>query len=269
MLRYILLTGWLCLLLASPARSQLDTVCNSAENLEVAQGTVNFNFGSVTNAFNLNTKQDFTVGQPLTARYQSQQRTMEHGFWARLYMPPTAPVTLASQGDFPDRVLLEWEIDPLSAAPSDGYVILRDGAFLGEVESGVSQYIDFNVQAGEFYEFSVYGRNQFGNGARGHAVGFVNPNGTVTGKLESFSGNPVANAYVTLTPTIGRSLRFDGANDNLCIDYHEALPANIWTLSAFVQIGDGNDGSGIVDFGSDMNRNFWLHTLPAGRAKAS
>mgnify|MGYP000008082492 FL=1 len=267
MLRYILLTGWLCLLLASPARSQLDTVCNPAENLEVAQGTVNFNFGSVTNAFNLNTKQDFTVGQPLTARYQSQQRTMEHGFWARLYMPPTAPVTLASQGDFPDRVLLEWEIDPLSAAPSDGYVILRDGAFLGEVESGVSQYIDFNVQAGEFYEYSVYGRNQFGNGARGHAVGFVNPNGTVTGKLESFSGNPVANAYVTLTPTIGRSLRFDGANDNLCIDYHEALPANMWTLSAFVQIGDGNDGSGIVDFGSDMNRNFWLHTLPAGQGK--
>lgn len=195
---------------------------------------VNFNFGSVINVFNFNIKQDFIVGQFFIVCYQFQQWIMEYGFWACLYMLFIVLVIFVLQGDFFDWVLLEWEIDFFSVVFFDGYVIFWDGVFLGEVELGVLQYIDFNVQVGEFYEYSVYGCNQFGNGVWGYVVGFVNFNGIVIGKFEFFFGNLVANVYVMLMFMIGCFLWFDGVNDNFCIDYYEVLFVNMWMLLVFV-----------------------------------
>ncbi|MEM9837306.1 MAG: LamG-like jellyroll fold domain-containing protein, partial [Bacteroidota bacterium] len=255
------------LLLVTGLDAQSDTVCNPLDGLPVAQGEVYFNFGSVTNAFSFANRSDHSVGQPLTTVQFGQENIHQFGFWARYLLPPQPPQLVASEGLFPDRIQIDWNLDPLSAAPTDGYVIKRDGAFLTVVDAGTSQFIDFNVQAGEFYEYSVQGRNQFGTGPAGISIGFVNPNGVVTGKIETVSGNPVANATVTLEPTTGTALEFDGVSDYVCVSYDEALPADMWTVAGWVKIGDGNDKAGIIDLGSNRNKNYWLHTTPSGSPK--
>jgi hypothetical protein len=254
----------LCWGMALTLGAQQETNCDPFANQPITQGEVIFNYGSITNAFSFRNRTSFTISQPAVGVSVSQTYSSQFGFWTRFLLPPQAPQVMVSQGDFPDRVLIQWELDPLSATAEDGFVVLRDGAFLGQTDAGIKQLIDFNVQAGEFYEYSVLGRNQFGSGMRGNAIGFVNPNGVVTGKVETFSGNPVAGAIVTLTPTIGTSLQFDGVNDYLCVTHLPVVPTDMFTASAWVKIGATYDSDGILDLGSDFNKNFWLHTTPAG-----
>ncbi len=253
--------------LLTTALAQTATNCDPTANQPITGGELLINYGSATNVVSFRNRSSYTIAQPLIGYQYAQAYSSQDGFWARFLMPPQAPVVVVSQGDFPDRVLIRWALDPLSSEAKEGYVVLRDGAFLAQVGQDITQFIDFNVQAGEFYEYSVYGRNQFGSGVQGRAVGFVNPNGIVTGKLETFSGNPVANAVVKLTPTVGRSLRFDGVNDYICVTHLPVVPTNMWTVSAWVKIDDGYDSDGIIDLGSDLNKNFWLHTTPAGSGK--
>jgi hypothetical protein len=256
------------LLFCTPLSAQQEeTNCDPSANLPVAQGEVLFNYGGTTNAFSFTNRSSHTIGQPVVGSSIGREFISETGFWARFLLPPQPPVVNASQGNFPDRVQIGWNIDPLSPQVSEGFVVLRDGAYLDQVDNETTQYIDFNVQAGEFYEYSIIGRNQFGRGTPGKNVGFVNPNGVVTGRITTFSGNPVAGAIVTLEPTIGRSLAFDGVSDYLCLSYNEQLPADRWTLSTWVKIGDDNNKAGIVDLGSDLNKNFWLHTTASGSGK--
>jgi hypothetical protein len=247
--------------------AQVETNCNPLEGLPVAEGEVNFIYGTTTNAFSNINKSDIIVGQPLVGSITSQPYTSEYGIWSILRMPPQAPAVMASQGDFPDRVLINWSEDPLGPTSSEGFIVLRDDAYLTSVDPGISQFIDFNVQAGEFYEYKIIGKNTFGDGVAGVSVGFVNPNGVVSGKIQTSNGNPVPGAMVTLTPTIGQSLAFGGEGENICISYDEALPTDMFTVSAWVKIGDSHDSDGIIDLGSDLNKNFWIHTTPANMGK--
>ncbi len=247
--------------------AQVETDCNPLEGLPVAEGEVNFIYGTTTNAFSNINKSDIIVGQPLVGSITSQPYTSEYGIWSILRMPPQAPAVMASQGDFPDRVLINWSEDPLGPTSSEGFIVLRDDAYLTSVDPGISQFIDFNVQAGEFYEYKIIGKNTFGDGVAGVSVGFVNPNGVVSGKIQTSNGNPVPGAMVTLTPTIGQSLAFGGEGENICISYDEALPTDMFTVSAWVKIGDSHDSDGIIDLGSDLNKNFWIHTTPSNMAK--
>jgi uncharacterized protein YxeA len=243
--------------------AQVETDCNPLEGLPVAEGEVNFIYGTTTNAFSNINKSDIIVGQPLVGSVTSQPYTSEYGIWSILRMPPQAPGAVASQGDFPDRVLVTWSEDPLGPTSSEGFIVLRDDAYLTSIDPGISQFIDFNVQAGEFYEYKVIGKNTFGDGVAGVSVGFVNPNGVVSGKIQTSNGNPVPGAMVTLTPTIGQSLAFGGEGENICISYNDALPTDMFTVSAWVKIGASHDSDGIIDLGSDLNKNFWIHTTPA------
>lgn len=257
-------------LLGSPAlyAQTIDTTnCNPTEGLPVASATAQFYFGSTSDAFSNTNRANVTIGQPLVGSSLSQTNNAEFGFWSAFISPPQPPVVLATQGDYPDRVELMWEMDPLSSQASDGFTIVRDGSFLADVDAGIAQFIDFNVQAGEFYEYGVIPKNQFGSGSPGRDIGFVNPNGVVLGKVTTQNGNPVVGAVVTLTPTVGRSMAFDGEGANLCISHHPAIPYDMFTASAWVKLGDGNDRAGIFDLGSDLNRNYWILTTPAGTGK--
>lgn len=257
----------LCVLYFQDISGQQETDCDPRAKLAVTQGEVDFNYGSVTNSFSFRNRSSLTVAQTVVGNGIAKDFTAQSGFWARFLLPPQAPQIQSSQGDFPDRVLISWNLDPLSSEAAGGYVITRDGAFLAQVDRGIKQFIDFNVQPGEFYEYGVYGRNQFGNGTQGKAIGFVNPNGVVTGRVETFSRNPVAGAIVTLSPSKGNSLLFDGINDYLCVTHKQVVPTNMWTVSAWVKIAAGYNSDGIVDLGSDLNKNFWLHTTPSGSGK--
>lgn len=160
---------------------------------------------------------------------------------------------------------VDWSPDPLSPAAT-GYKIYRNGSLLASVDGETFSFLDFNVIAGKFYTYEVSGVNTFGEGVRGQNLGFVNPNGVVTGQVRSFAGNPVPGTLVTLTPTIGASGNFTGSSMAFA-EYSPAYPRNQFTLSAWVRLGAGNDNAAIFDLGSTISKNWWLHTLPAASGK--
>jgi len=241
---------------------QSTTDCNPDAGGGVAKsGSLFMNFGSSTNAVNSSTKGNITLGQPVIGTSLNSTRIGDFGFWAQLLLPPQPPKVTATQGDFPDRVQIAWNFDPLSSVPSDGFVVERDGAFLAKVSPDLSQFIDFNVQAGENYIYSVRGVNNFGTGSPGSSIGFINPNGVVSGRVTTRNGTPVADATIKLSPISGTSLLFDGVNDYVCVSYKNTLPKTKWTISAWVKLGTvPNANRGIIDLGSDMNKNMWIKT---------
>ncbi len=269
MIRKIKLYISICLLALGVfgVQAQQATDCDPLASLPVSQGEININYGSVTNAFSFRNRSSFTVAQPFIASSVGKEYTMQTGFWTRFLLPPKAPQVIATQGEFPDRVLIDWNLDPLSAEPVEGYVVTRDGAFLAQVDRKVTQFIDFNVQAGEIYDYGVYGRNQFGNGSEGKSLGFVSPNGVITGLVTTPNRNPVPGAIVRLEPIVGTAMAFNGLNSHLCISHKPVVPNAMWTVSAWVKIGATHDSDGIIDFGSDIDKNYWIHTTPSGMGK--
>ncbi|MGB4969696.1 MAG: LamG domain-containing protein, partial [Saprospiraceae bacterium] len=128
------------------------------------------------------------------------------------------------------------------------------------------QYLDFNVQAGEVYTYGVYGLNVFGKGSVGNEIGFVNPNGVITGKVSTVSGNPVPGCAVNLSPSTGTSLQFNG-DDNVYVEYKSILPKTQFTVSAWVKLEGTNNNTGIIDFGSTISKNWWMHTTSTADGK--
>ncbi|WP_282776333.1 LamG-like jellyroll fold domain-containing protein, partial [Phaeodactylibacter xiamenensis] len=259
----------LCLLAflgLSPALlAQQEVDCNPST---IGSGELTINYGSTVNGFAATTRSNVTYGQPVVgSTAYSSENAASFGVFSLFLMPPRAPSVMATQGDFPNRVQLSWKPNPLGSQPTEGYIITRDGSYLTTVDADETQFLDFNVQAGEFYEYAVSGKNGFGKGVSGRSVGFVNPNGVVSGKIQTSNGNPVPGAIVTLTPTIGQSLSFGGEGENICISYDEALPTDMFTVSTWVKIGASHDSDGIIDLGSDLNKNFWIHTTPSNMGK--
>ncbi len=259
----------LYLLLLCPVlgQAQPETECNPLAASDIASGEASVYFGSVSNALSATRKANFTVGQPATGQAYLGTGLLSGGFWGRLLAPPIGPVVRASQGDFPDRIEIRWTMDPFSPKASGGFILRRDGSTIANLNRSSTSFIDFNVQAGEFYTYEVIGINAFGQGFPGSNVGFVNPNGVVTGKVETASQNPVKEVVVTLTPTAGYALSFDGQDDFLCMSYQDALPDTAFTATAWVKVGGAEERTGIIDLGSDLNKNWWLHAVNTPEGK--
>ena len=226
-------------------------------------GTVFFNYGSVANSFSTKNRTTASVGETFVGATYNQGYFTNTGFYSRFLLPPSPPIVSATEGDLKDRIQVNWVVDPLSPSAEGGFNIYRDGAFIDHVEKEIRVYIDFNVQAGQFYTYTVKGVNSFGEGFAGSSLGFLNPNGVVTGQVKTFNGNPVADAEITLTPTLGTSLAFSG-DDVAFAEYAAGFVSPKWTVACWVKIGAGNNLGSILDFGSNQNKNWWLQTLPAG-----
>jgi hypothetical protein len=255
--------------LATPflsAQAQISPNCATLSDEVLYTGEVLFNYGSLTGAFSALNRGNFTLGQPVAGTSLEQRYTGGFGFWSRFLLPPFAPAVNASEGDLPDRINVTWAPDPFSPNVSTGFKVYRNGSFLANVDNETFSFVDFNVIAGTFYTYQITGVNSFGEGRKGTAIGFVNPNGVVTGQVKSFAGNPVPGTLVTLTPTIGTSGIF-GGDDMAFAEYNPAYPRDQFTLSAWVKLGAGNDGAAIFDLGSTISKNWWLHTLPAASGK--
>jgi hypothetical protein len=248
-------------------QAQTDTLCNPNENRKIF-GELYFNYGSVTNSYSAFNRSNVTMGQPLASRQNMLSQSFQGGFgiYSAFLLPPQPPILLATQGDFKDRIKLSWNVNPLSPAAT-GFVVYRDGSYLTDLGEDVRQFLDFNVQAGEYYEYSIIAKNSFGSGSEYKSVGFVNPNGVVSGKIETNSGNPVPNVTVQLTPLTGSSMGFDGVDDELCVSYNDKLPTEKFTVSAYVKLASGNNESGIIDWGSGLNKNWWITSTSSTEAK--
>lgn len=181
------------------------------------EGEVLFNYGSSDNAISTIYSTNGTIGQPLVGtgimlnqpKYQSTT-----GFWSQFLVPPLAPVISASQGEYLDRIQVEWEPNPLGALPTLGFKLFRDGVFQAQLDRNTRNYNDYNVIAGVPYIYSVRGINDYGDGVSEEALGFQVPNGTVTGWVQTLTGSSVPDVLVSLSPLQGYSLQLgvlDGA----------------------------------------------------------
>ncbi|MCC6461615.1 MAG: T9SS type A sorting domain-containing protein [Saprospiraceae bacterium] len=226
---------------------------------ESYSGTVFINYGATTNSFTTKNRTTGSLGESFIGPYLGQTYNGVAGFYSRFLLPPSAPLVYASEGDLKDRIQVNWVLDPLSPSAEQGFNIYRDGAFIDHVEKEVRVYIDFNVQAGQFYNYEVSGVNGFGEGSEGSSLGFLNPNGVITGQVRTFSGNPVLGAGVTLTPTLGNALQFTG-DDVAFAEFDSVLLSPKWSVSCWVKIGAGNNNGTLLDFGSNAQKNWWLTT---------
>ncbi|MEL6926738.1 MAG: hypothetical protein AAFO94_22045, partial [Bacteroidota bacterium] len=165
-MHHIFRANLLCLLmnlLGIPLSAQTDTI--------VGSGELFFNQGAINNAANQYFRSTASFGQPMIGTYFSAENQGGLGFWSRLQLAPLPPMATASEGDYPDRVLVEWGIDPLSPSAKEGFNLYRDGAFLAHLDGSTQQYIDFNVVPGNFYDYEVRGVNKYGEGKARGAVG--------------------------------------------------------------------------------------------------
>jgi len=228
--------------------------CTPTESLSIYPSVAFFNYGAGTNVRNTSRTMDLSIGQPVVdvAWDLSTNLTCEFGYWGQFLVPPKSPMVTATQGELLDRIQLKWALEPLGALPSEGFNIYRDSIFLVAVANNVRSYNDFNVIAGKPYQYDVRGINIYGEGVGGSAIGFQVPNGTVTGWVQTPSGNPVPDALVALTPMQGFSAKFPpgggafaksnpGAADNL-------IPPNNgeWTLAFWMKTESAEQHAGVV-----------------------
>ncbi len=261
-IKHFTLVGLLLFAIFQKMAAQSSPNCATASDNDYLTGKAFFNYGSTSNAFNTKNRANVTVGQPVVGTYFGQLNKGTFGFWGSFLLPPAAPVVMASQGDLEDRVQVDWNPDPLSPTATS-YKIYRNGSLLATVDGETFSFLDFNVIAGKFYTYQVSGVNGFGEGSRGTTLGFLSPNGVITGQVKSIGGNPVVGTLVTLSPTTGSALSFNGAEGMAFAKHHAAYNFENFSLSCWVKFGENeNDNTGVVDLGSSIGKNIWLHTLP-------
>ncbi|MGK0315848.1 MAG: hypothetical protein ACI86M_002080 [Saprospiraceae bacterium] len=261
---YSLFMGGIFLCFAMTAIGQDSPNCATVSVDNQLTGSALFNYGSATNSFNQDYRVSVTIGLPVVGTSINEESFHGFGYWTRFLLSPQAPLVRASEGELVDRIEINWALDPLSPVATNGYKIYRDGNLLATVDGNTDSYIDFNVIAGIFYTYEVSGINTFGQGPRNSTLGFLNPNGVVTGQVKSFGGNPVFGAIVTLSPSLGSSIRLNGTDDMAFAEFDTLFSSEQFTVSAWVKFDGSNDDKGILDFGSSQNKNWWLHTMESG-----
>ena len=245
-----------CLLTINIANAQDDCVPTPGAVI-VRGGTINFNYGSTTNAVNSKKISSIILGEPVVGQANNTKYTVDYGFYAQFLLAPQAPAVIASQGEYLDRIEVKWDANPLGGSSTGGFNIYRDSIFIASVGPKVRNFNDFNVIAGRPYTYTVTGLNDFGEGYTGSAVGFMVPNGVVTGLVETPNGNPVIDAIVSLNPQQGFSAAFgpmDGAS-SLYNASHPFLPnGNFdWTISFWIKTNAATGGKGVFDLENNLS----------------
>ncbi len=163
-----------------------------------------------------------------TPQYQSDN-SMATGFWGYYLTEPFAPLVVASDGDYDDRIEVSWNlIDDNTGPPITGNLasVFRNGSLLTTVPISQTTYQDFNVFPGEFYNYEVVVENALGQSYTSGDVGFLNPNGLILGSVKTMNQVPVPDVEVRLTPNLGLALEFDGTQDFVVFDSLVTLPVD-------------------------------------------
>jgi hypothetical protein len=206
-IKYSVVIAALCVAATSVLAQSVSTCLPPAES--DYQTSVFLNFGFANNSFSTKFRTSATVGQPLVATGISTSNVMTTGYWSQFLVPPLPPTVTASQGEYLDRIQVSWRPNPLGAAPSVGYKLFRDGVYQALLDPNTFNYNDYNVIAGKSYKYSVRGVNEYGDGCATNALGFMVPNGTVTGLASTRNSNAVPDVLVSLMPLQGYSLVLD------------------------------------------------------------
>ena len=229
-----------------------------------------------------------TVGQPFAGNlignvYSNDSTSL--GFYSYYIREPIPPTMFASDGDYESKILVEWELNDSRTGPpitSTETLLYRNGFVLTTVSSDVTEYQDFNVFAGVTYEYEAVVSNARGASHDGEDYGFLNPNGMITGLIETPNGNPVQFTQVIVTPNLGRSAKFNGdgyiywydsdINGNRQFSgFEESYTIETWfrsvntgDMTLFAAVDSGST-THYVDITLDSDGKIsWTHTPPDG-----
>ena len=204
---------WALLLLLIPLLIQAQETCEP--NYSAPYQTLN----GVTATGKMSNNQFntmMTVGQPFnTTATNYSVNSVVLGYWSRYLKEPRPPIVMASDGDYQDMVLVQWTVEGDRTGPpvtGEEVKLYRNGHILTTLPVSQTEYLDFNVFPGEYYTYGVTSSNDMGASHTDDNIGFLNPNGVITGHVETPSGNPVIDTKLLLTPNLGRSAFFDGSS---------------------------------------------------------
>jgi hypothetical protein len=206
----------LALLVSLSHRVQAQQDCEAEQNYSISNFT--FNGSDASHIANDDNSSMITIGSPFTAAIGSanQGGSVVGGFFSYYNLEPQPPIVYASQGEYLDRIEIEWEIIDQRIGPwvtGTEASIYRNGRLYTTVPLKQTSFVDYNVFPGEFYSYEIVSSNESGDSRTLPVIGFLNPNGRITGTIETRLGTPVLDARVTLAPDLGRCLDFDGVGD--------------------------------------------------------
>ena len=153
----------------------------------------------------------------------------------------------ASKAYFPDKIMLEWEVEGDNLSFVDEFVIKRRKAGEGTYESlaTVSEqatYEDKNAIGGVLYEYKIQAKSQCENDILTsnslETLGFRTPYGVINGKVSYENGVNVKGVEVLAEKSaeaIGTSLVFDGSASVQVPDASELKPSEFITTEAWVR----------------------------------
>ncbi len=198
-----------------------------------------------------------TFGQTLDGESQAVSQTVAgdklhsifFGLWGFYKLPPLSPFVTASDGDHADRIVITWKFDVLSSPPTQGYKVYRNNTLLIGLPAGENFFNDVNVYPGQVYNYGVTGISLTGEGGVGSDPGFVNPNGTITGHIQTSQQRPVIGADVGITPNLGQALVFDGADDYAVLSKTVALNGSSFTVEFWAKRAAAGTADNVIGLG--------------------
>ncbi len=188
-----------------------------SQNVNVTNQQINYGGSGYTSSSNSNDDYKYShqisIGDALSGTVISDdKKQFSFGMFSFFNLPTQNPIIIASAGDYPDKIIVNWSNDVLDAPMNKGVDLYKNGVKLAAFGSDVLQYIDVDVKPGQIYTYEIRPKNYFGTGIYHSTSGFVNPNGRITGKIKTPHENPVVGVEVQLQPYFGRSINFNGTS---------------------------------------------------------
>lgn len=251
-----------------------NSISQSVTNTEILFG----GGGSVNNFMSNDDykyQQQISIGAPLTGVFETKEESPENilkgdiGPFAFLSQSSQRTVITASGGDHPDKVIVDWKTDVLDGPLNKKAYLYKDGVLLGKFGPETNTYEDKDVYSGHMYNYSLVPENAFGKGETASTIGFVNPNGKISGKISSSHYNPVYGVEMVVSPYNGRSLDLNGDTDYLnCSSFDpDFFIRDEFTIEFWSKIRswtDVNNQSGIVihkwNSSGDTNNSFLIYS---------
>jgi len=220
-----------------------------SQTIEIGNTTFNTGGSGVTSTLSTNETYRFqhtvSIGEPFIGTVDlGVDGAMSLGQFSFYNMRTNEPVVTASEGDYPDQVKINWSVNVLQPPIQNGVRIYRNSELKAQLGFGVNEWVDENVFPGEIYVYEVQAENRYGWGIVGEADGYVNPNGRITGKIQTSHQTPVYGVEVALSPYFGKTLEFDGDGDFIeVLDFpNDAFTDNTYTVEFWMNVQTHQNG---------------------------
>lgn len=136
----------------------------------------------------------------------------------------------ASDGDFADNVRLEWTVND----PFDRIDLYRDGLVIESLAPTAESYNDFDAVPGVNHTYDLVAIQGTTTSSPNANVGWIPPDGAITGRVATRSGAAVEGVDVCVTPSPNQALQFDGVS-SMEFAINRPMPAGDFTIELWMR----------------------------------